>query len=332
MTTLIRGRRAAGLIAALTMTATFAACSSSAGDSASDGGGSDTVSSSEMAPNEASEPQFSDGDTGAQDKSADSGSSDSYGEESASSPAARAPAIERHVISTGTVSLVSDDVATARRDVQRIVDSQHGSISEENTETDDEGTATYSRLVIRVPSSSFAVTMLSLEKAAELRQSKVTSDDVTTQVIDTDVRVRAQEGSLRRVEQLLARANSLKDIIWIESQLTSRQAELDSLKSQQAWLSDQTSDSTITIDIVRKLDAEPEPKKKEKEETGFLVGLKGGMKALGAFAGAMATIVGALLPFAIVLAVFGVPAWLLVRRSARRDKATGPSPTAEPTA
>ena len=336
MTTLIRGRRAAGLIAALTMTATFAACSSSAGDSASDGGGSDTVSSSEMAPDEASEPQFSDGDsgsdTGAQDKSADPGSSgDFYGEESASSPAARAPAIERHVISTGTVSLVSDDVATARRDVQRIVDSQHGSISEENTETDDEGTATYSRLVIRVPSSSFAVTMLSLEKAAELRQSKITSDDVTTQVIDTDVRVRAQEGSLRRVEQLLARANSLKDIIWIESQLTNRQAELDSLKSQQAWLSDQTSESTITIDIVQKQDVKPEPKK-EKEETGFLVGLKGGMKALGGFAAAMATIVGALLPFAIVLAVFGLPAWLLVRRSARRGKSAGPSPTAEPTA
>jgi hypothetical protein len=335
MTTLIRGRRAAGLIAALTMTATFAACSSSAGDSASDGGGSDAMSSAEMAPNEASEPQFRDSDTGSdtgtQDKSADSGSSDSYGEESASSPAARAPAIERHVISTGTVSLVSDDVATARRDVQRIVDSQHGSISEENTETDDEGTATYSRLVIRVPSSSFTVTMLSLEKAAELRQSKITSEDVTTQVIDTDVRVRAQEGSLRRVEQLLARANSLKDIIWIESQLTNRQAELDSLKSQQAWLSDQTSDSTITIDIARKQDVKPEPKK-EKEETGFLVGLKGGMKALGGFAAAMATIVGALLPFAIVLAVFGVPVWLLVRRSARRGKAADSTPMAEPTA
>ncbi|MEO5662521.1 MAG: DUF4349 domain-containing protein [Nocardioides sp.] len=326
MTSLIRGRRIAGPIAALTMTGALltglAACSSS-GESSSDGGGSDTVSSSEMS--------AGDGAAGLQDKASDSSSSELSGEEPGSSPAARAPAIERHVISIGTVSLVSDDVATARRDVQRIVDSQQGSISEENTETDDEGTATYSRLVIRVPSSSFAATMLSLEKAAELRQSKVTSDDVTTQVIDTDVRVRAQEGSLRRVEQLLARANSLKDIIWIESQLTSRQAELDSLKSQQAYLSDQTTDSTITIDIARKQDVKPEPKK-EKGETGFLVGLKGGMKALGSFAAAMATIVGALLPFAIVLAIFGVPVWLLVRRSARRDKPADPAPMSEPTA
>ncbi len=311
MTTLTRlhpsGRRTAGLIAALTMTAALAACSSSAGDSASDGGGSEAESSSQMAPEEAAAPQPSE-------------SALDEADDFASSPGARAPAIERHVISIGTVSLVSDDVATARRDVQRIVDSQHGSVTEEITETDDEGTATYSRLVIRVPSSSFAVTMLSLEKAAELRQSKITSDDVTTQVIDTDVRVRAQEGSLRRVEQLLARADSLKDIIWIESQLTNRQAELDSLKSQQAWLSDQTRDSTITIDIERKHVPEAE-EPKEREETGFLVGLKGGMKALGTFASAMATIVGALLPFAIVLAIFLVPTWLVVRRSARRRAA-----------
>jgi hypothetical protein len=318
MTTLtrlhLRGRRTAGLIAALTMTATLAACSS-ASDSGSDGTSAD--SQSEVAVSDGSDREFSDGDAG--------GGANASAPDEAADTALRPPAIERHVISNGTVSLVSDDVAQARRDVQRIVDAQQGTISEESTETDDDGTATYSRLVIRVPSSSFAVTMLSLEKAAELRKSQVSSEDVTTQVIDTDVRVRAQEASLRRVEQLLARANSLKDIIWIESQLTRRQAELDSLKSQQAWLADQTSDSTITIDIERKHEPKAEKKEQDSDEAGFLTGLKGGMKALGGFATAMATIVGALLPFAIVLAIFGLPVWLLVRRSARRRATKQPA-------
>ena len=319
--------RGAGPLAALTMTALLmtglAACSS-AGDSdaggsaqsemsASDGAGTDgDVSSDREFSAAEGSPAAADTDTKTSDATSSVGSN------------ARPAALEQHVISNGTVSLVSDDVAKARRDVQRIVDAQQGSISQENTETDDEGVATYSRLVIRVPSSSFAVTMLSLEKAAELRQSQVSSEDVTTQVIDTDVRVRAQEGSLRRVEQLLARASSLKDIIWIESQLTRRQSELDSLKSQQAWLSDQTSDSTITIDIERKAEKKTE-KKKDSDDAGFLTGLKGGMKALGQFTSAMATIVGALLPFAIVLAIFGLPVWLLVRRSARRRPAKQPA-------
>ncbi|WP_310528420.1 DUF4349 domain-containing protein [Nocardioides sp.] len=323
MTTLtrlhLRGRRTAGLLAALTMTAAaLAACSSANDDGASRG--SDAGAQSEVAANDGTAGSVGGGDAvGDASGSApemDTSFSGKADDGSTSDPALRPPASERRIVSTGTVSLVSDDVAEARREAQRIVDAQHGTITQENTETDDEGVATYSRLVIRVPSSSFAVTMSALEKAAELRQSQVSSEDVTTQVIDTDVRVRAQEGSLRRVEQLLARARSLKDIIWIESQLTNRQAELDSLKSQQAWLSDQTSESTITIDIERKHASEAD--KPDTDDAGFLTGLKGGMKALGEFSSAMATIAGALLPFAAVLAVFGVPVWLLVRRSARR--------------
>lgn len=310
----LRDRRVAGPLAALTMTAALvaglAACSGSGGsDSASDSGGA--ASGESLGSSDGSTAYDSDMAAEAPASSSKSSTGTSDG-----APAARTPAIERSVISTGTVSLVSDDVATARRDVQRVVDAQQGTVSEEQTDTDDEGEASYSRLVIRVPSKSFSVTMQALEKAAELRQSQVTSEDVTTQVIDTDVRVRAQESSLRRVEQLLARANSLKDIIWIESQLTRRQSELDSLKSQQAWLSDQTSESTITIDIERK-HAE-KTAKEESDDAGFLAGLKDGMKALGGFATAMATITGALLPFAIVLAIFGLPVWLVVRRSARR--------------
>ena len=129
------------------------------------------------------------------------------------------------------------------------MDAQGGDVTEENTETDEDGDTSYARLVIRVPSSKFSASMEALEKAGVLRSSTRGSDDVTTEVIDTGVRVRAQEASLKRVELLLAEAKSLKDIIWIESQLTSRQAELDSLKSQQSWLKDQTSLSTITVDI-----------------------------------------------------------------------------------
>lgn len=309
----LRGRRAAGLIAALTMTvAALTACSSAGESDAGD-------SMSESSPSGGSDGSFTSDDVASEPAAADQGtmdtSSTSYSQ-SADSSAARAPAIERSIISTGTVSLVSDDVATARQDVQRIIDAKQGTVSEENTETDDEGVATYSRMVIRVPSNSFKDTMQALEKAADLRQSQKSSEDVTTQVIDTDVRVRAQQSSLRRVEELLARADSLKNIIWIESQLTTRQADLDSLKSQQAWLSDQTRESTITVDIQRT--SEPEAEKKDDEPAGFVGGLKGGMKALGAFSSALATIVGAMVPFAIVLLVIGGPAWLLVRRSARR--------------
>ncbi|WP_159081288.1 DUF4349 domain-containing protein [Nocardioides sediminis] len=314
------------LATAILMTAVLAACSSS-DTSSSDAGGAeasygsgDDGAASEVAPSEAGDAEGGGEPSAAQDR--DTGTSSG-----GATPGARnrpPVAAERHIISTGTVSLTSDDVREARRDVQRVVDASGGDVTEEQTDTDEEGEAVYARLVVRVPAGSFSEAMTALEKVGDLRGSDRSSEDVSTQVIDTDVRVRAQEASLRRVEELLARARGLRDIIWIESQLTTRQAELDSLKQQQAWLADQTRDSTIVVDISRT----PEEEEKDEEAEGFLAGFSGGMEALGAVAVGLATVAGALLPFAVVLLVLGLPVWLVVRRAARRRRTPQAPPPA----
>lgn len=306
--------RTAGLLTAITMTAVLAACSSSSDDS---GGGIDAVS--EVAGSGADSAERSPAPRSAQDTSEDGGGAASDDATGAQGPTT--PEMERSVISSGTVSLVSEDVARTRQDVQRVVDAQGGEITEETTDTDDGGDTSYSRLVVRVPSEKFAAAMSALEQAGTLSSSSRGSDDVTTEVIDTGVRVRAQEASLERVELLLAEAEDLKDIIWIESQLTSRQAELDSLKSQRSWLADQTSLSTITVDISTQQVVEDEPEDTD-EPAGFLAGLKGGTGALLTVLAAVTTIVGVLLPFAVVGLIVGLPVWLVVRRR-RRSAAPG---------
>ncbi|WP_416954218.1 DUF4349 domain-containing protein [Nocardioides sp. T5] len=294
-----------GLVTALTMTALLAACSSSDSDS-----GGDAVSG------EASSETSSDSGGSSADSSADTSSgadrSAPQGDDSGAADGPTTPEMQRSVISSGTVSLAGEDVRETRRDVQRVVDAQGGEITDETTETDSDGDTSYARMVVRVPSAKFGETMSALEQVGVLRSSDRGSEDVTTQVIDNGARVRAQEASLRRVELLLADARDLKDVIWIESQLTGRQAELDSLKSQQSWLADQTSLSTITVDISTQQVVEDEPE--EERPTGFLAGLDGGSKALGAVVTVLSTVLGALLPFAAVALVLGLPVWLVVRR------------------
>ena len=324
-----RPRRLLGLVAAISMTAALAACSSGGDASDSSSGSAYGSSDGGASGSEAGPGQGTDGLSG------DSSSGGAAAEDRAVGAAAPAPGsatarnrapvgVERHIISTGTVSLTSDDVRQARRDVQRVVDASGGEVTEEQTDTDEEGDPLYARLVVRVPAGAFSDAMTALEDVADLRGSDRKSEDVSAQVIDTDVRVRAQEASLRRVEQLLARAQSLKDIIWIESQLTSRQAELDSLEGQQAWLADQTRDSTIVVDISRT----PEEEAQEEDAEGFLAGFSGGMEALGAVALGLATVAGALLPFAVVLLLLGLPVWLVVRRAARRRRTSQAPPPA----
>ena len=319
MTTTNRLRRRAllpGLGLLLSLLFLFTACSG--GDTAqpttaSEAGG---VANDAPAPApEAAAPQDS-----IQRNAADGFDTGAAASTSAGNPAPDIPVLQtRAVISTGTVTLRSKDVGQARFDVQKVVDAHRGEISDEQTATDANGRVDRSRLVIRVPSQFFDEVMQDLGKVAELRSAKRTSEDVTTEVIDIGVRVRAQEKSLERVELLLARAQNLREIIAIESQLTRRQAELDSLKAQQAYLADQTSLSTITVFLERT--ETPAKVGEEKDEAaGFVAGFQKGWDALGGAATVLATVLGAVLPFVVLLLLLGVPTWLLARSLLRRRR------------
>ncbi|NYI99914.1 hypothetical protein HNR19_000613 [Nocardioides thalensis] len=227
-----------------------------------------------------------------------------------------APDVEKAIISTGNVALESKDVEKAAFDVQQVVDEHGGEITDHKTSTDDEGEVRHARMVIRVPAEKFHAAFADLEQAADLTSSSSTSEDVTTQVIDNQVRIRAQRRSIQRIEVLLDRAQSIRDIMSIETQLTRRQADLDSLEQRQAYLQDQTSMSTITVSIERT--AEEPRTEKEEDESGFVAGLSDGwdgLKAFGTWTGERA---GNLLPFAGIGLLIGVPTWLLVRGAVRR--------------
>lgn len=243
-------------------------------------------------------------------------------------PRARTLPQTRAVISKGSVDLHAEDVAAARFEVLEVMDSYDGEVSDEETSTDDEGDLEYSRMVLRVPSGDFSEAMADLAGIATLESSRRSSEDVTTQVIDTTARVRAQERSLRRIEALLAEAADLRQVIAIESQLASRQAELDSLKQQLAYLSDQTSMSRIVVHLDR-LEPEETEEVEEDDRAGFLVGLGDGWSALGSLASGTARVIGVLLPFAGALLLLAIPAWLLVRTVRRHRPAATASGSAD---
>lgn len=227
---------------------------------------------------------------------------------------------EAAIISTGTVSLRADDVGDARFEVQKVVDRVGGQVTDSETRTDDDGEVRTARLVLRVPSAEFTETIDALEKVADLEASSTTSEDVTSQVVDTDVRIRVQRQSIARIEQLLDRAGSIRDIVAVERQLTDREARLNSLLRQQAYLADQTSMSTITVHLQRHPTEEPE---EEDGDDGFLAGLSAGWEALGTVAVGLATVAGAVLPFAVLALVLGLPGWLLLRGVVRRRRTPG---------
>jgi hypothetical protein len=292
----------------------FGGCSTSGHD---DSGGSATSDDMASSVEAASAPQkaadVSGGDA-AQVASLDSGSGDSSG---------GGVLEQQQVISTGNVQLKSDDVGQAVFDVRTVVDVHRGTISEDDTETDKDGAALRSRMVLRIPTADFDDAMTELEKVGTLVSSKRQSADVTTQVLDTDVRVEAQQRSIDRIQVLFDHATSIKDVVSIEGELSRRQADLASLEAQQRYLADQTSMSTITL-AVERTPAKTKPKAKpHHDEAGFISGLSDGWGAMKTFLVGASTVAGALLPWLLLALVVAVPGWPLLRRLRRREPAAG---------
>ena len=195
---------------------------------------------------------------------------------------------ERLFISTGTVALRSRDVADARAAVRRVVDRYRGEVAEQQSESDERGRLEHARLVVRIPSADFAEAVAALEGAADLVSSDTRAEEVTTQVIDTRVALRVQRRSVARVETLLDRASSIRDIIAIEAQLARRQARLGSLEQRAAYLADQTAMSTVSVSIDRSRSRVTAAG----DDSGFLAGLRAGWDGLTAVAVALATTAG----------------------------------------
>ncbi|MBZ5737592.1 DUF4349 domain-containing protein [Nocardioides mangrovi] len=243
-------------------------------------------------------------------------------------PAAQVDDLQQALIKKGTVELTSTDVGRAGFEVQKIADRYSGQVTEEQTETSDDGDPSYSRMVLRVPVAHFDDAMDDISAAAELVGSNTKQEDVTSELIDTRTRIEVQKRSIARISVLFDRAQSIRDIMAIEAQLSRRQADLESLERRAAYLSHQSSYSTITVDI----DRTPEKKAAvaKDDDSGFVAGLKAGWGGLSTFAVGLATVLGALLPWLVVVALVGPPAYLLVRWLRRRlsARSSGRTPSA----
>lgn len=233
--------------------------------------------------------------------------------------------LERAVISTGRVELTSSDLAALRRDLDALLARYDGFVADEETINDRRGRTEQSRLRVRVPAANFETVMGSFADYATVTSATQEAKDVTTEVIDVQERITSQRASLARLRVLLDQAATVPSLLRVESELTRRQGELESLLARQKYLGDQTSLATIVV--VMTLPEAEQVKDDPLEDAGFLTGLRSGWNALVDTALVAATAVGAALPFAAVFTLVGAP---LVWWWRHRRQATG-RPPQEPT-
>ncbi len=277
-----------------------------AADGMTDGGGVDSLAD---APDAYAADEGEGTSSGSGSKVADDGDT------SSTVLAPRAPIDARAVISTGRVTLEAKDLIEVRDGLDRMLGKYGGFVADEQTYNDSKGRTQSSVLTLRIPSSHFDDAMRELGELGTVSDAKRKVDDVTTEVIDVDARIRTEQVSLQRLRGFLRKAQTVDAMIRLESEIARREANLSSLQAQDRYLDDQTSMSTIVLTMNEPAATPPPPpEKKALEDAGFFTGLQNGWNALLDVLLVLATVLGALLPFGIVIAVVGLPAYLWLRR------------------
>jgi hypothetical protein len=276
--------------------------------SGSSGGSAESVAA---APYEAEDA----GDAG---ESKSTGQGDGQGEKSggADNREISQPGVDRTLVRIATIDLAAGDVGETVNRARDIVATAGGYAGQEEVR---EESAT---LTLRVPSDRFDRALDELSELGKVISRDQSVEDVTEKVVDLDSRIATQRASVDRVRALLARASTVDEIVRIEQEVTTRESDLESLEQRRQALAGQVAMSTVTIRIGKT--SAPAPR--QEESSGFLAGLSDGW---GAFldAGAVTLrVIGAVLPFLLVLAV---PAVLVIRWWRRRRTMVTAAPAAQ---
>jgi len=220
----------------------------------------------------------------------------------------------REVITTGYMSVTVTSPDKATTEAIRITEAVGGRVDGRNEYAPYEGNRGSSTLTLRIPASALTETLEKFKELGTLQEVSTNAQDVTMQSRDLDARITALEASVERLLALLTTATDTETLIQLETAISSRQGELESMKSQKRYFDDQVSMSTLTLSLISEADAP------SVEPDSFLDGLIAGWNSFVAFFAGLLVVAGVLVPwFAFLAIIAGVIA--LIVRSKRRSRA-----------
>ena len=232
-----------------------------------------------------------------------------------------APA-DRQVITTGYVTITVEDPMATADDAVKITERAGGRIDGRTEyapkDDTDKGSAT---LTLRIPSDQLTPTLDKLRELGTVEEVSLNSNDVTMVTQDLDARITALTASIDRMLTLLASATDTDSLITIETAISDRQAQLESLQSERRYYADQVSLSTVTLNLVSEYNAPAA------EPDTFLSGLVTGWNAFVAFFAGLLVALGVLLPWLVLAGVITFVVIRVVRWRRARVSSAGPSPS-----
>lgn len=237
------------------------------------------------------------------------------------------PALTTRVVKTGTVSLLvpAGHLQTAIDQLSSRAELLGGFVSATTVNQATAGQVPSGSVSLRVPVKSFEAVVSDAEGTGTATSVSISGQDVTASYVDLQARIASLQDTRTQFEQVLARATAIGDILSVETQIGDLQTQLEQLQGQLQVLDDQTTYSSLTVQVSER----PAPGK-----SGPRPGKQSGLarawdRARHSFAHGVEAVIGAtggiavFLLFAGLVLALGRFAWLYGRR--RWDLAAAPA-------
>ncbi len=219
---------------------------------------------------------------------------------------------DRALVITGTITITADDPISAAEKATAITTAAGGRVDARQQYAPRDGDAGRATLTLRIPADALEKVRDQLAELGSVDETLTDSVDVGTQQRDLETRITTLRASITRYTGWLADADTTKDLIELETAISERQNELESLEAQQRALADSVAMSTITLEL-RSAALAPPPE----GPTDFLSAVAAGWAGFVGFWSAVLVALGMGLPWLVLVGlVIAVVVWI-ARRAGR---------------
>ncbi len=160
--------------------------------------------------------------------------------------------VERKLIRNARIGFQSDDLAKTSERLIKLTKKYEGYISK------DESNNNYGQLrhnlTIRIPATNFDAFLKGVgEGVNEFDYKNISTDDVTSEYLDIEARIKTKKELEIRYLEILKKANSVKDILEIEKELNYVREEIESIQGRLKYLKNQVGHSTFHIEYYKEV-------------------------------------------------------------------------------
>lgn len=218
-----------------------------------------------------------------------------------------------YLVRWASMDVKVDDVTESAARVRSIASAAGGVVTSEQFGDDrfygSSQARSFGSISISVPSEKLDEVLDDLAQVGEVRSRSTESTDVKDEYIDVEARIKTLTASIDRMRDLMSQTDDIKQIIELETALSARQADLDSLQARMNDLKGRIAMSPVHVSLSTGDDP-------FYEEPGIGGAFKKAWNDFKASATVLVRAAGALLPWILV---GGAAAWALFW-GARRTK------------